>query len=95
MGAGWRQKSVAAKAMVVLPLLLIVQIGLCIATPSLARWSDSISHKPQGEDWGTFGLVLWEFYFCLLTLLLLVIAALWRLVGWIAGKTRRRKDSGD
>jgi len=95
MGAGWRQKSVAAKAMVVLALLLTVQIGLCVATPWLARWSDSIAHRPQGEDWGTFGLVLWEFYLCLLTLLLLGIAALWRLVGWIGGKTRERKGSGD
>jgi hypothetical protein len=88
IGIWWRRKSGAAKTMAVLLLLLALQIGLCIATPSLDHWADSISHKPQGEDWGTFGLVLWELYFLLLTLLLLVIAALWWLVGWIAGKTR-------
>ena len=95
MGAWWRQKSHAAKAMAVLLLLLTLQIGLCVATPSIGRWADSIAHTPQGEGWGTFGLILWEFYFCLLTLLLLVIAALWGLAGWIAGKTRRPKDLDD
>jgi len=93
MGAWWKQKCVAAKAMVVLLLLLTLQIGLCVATPLLGRWADSIAHTPQGEGWGTFGLILWEFYFGLLTLLLIVFAALWCLVRWIAGRASVRKDS--
>ena len=79
--------------MVVLPLLLILQIGLLFATPSLQQWADSISHVPQGEGWGAFGTIFWELWLCLLTLLLFAIAAIWRLVGWIAGKSKARKDS--
>ena len=91
--AWWKRKRFAAKAMVVLPLLLILQIVLCLATPSLQKWADSISHLPQGEGWGTFGLILWELWLCLLTVLLIAIVALWWVVGWIAGKTRARKGS--
>jgi uncharacterized BrkB/YihY/UPF0761 family membrane protein len=91
--AWWKRKRFAAKAMVVLPLLLILQIGLLFATPSLQQWADSISHVPQGEGWGTMGLILWELWLCVLTVLLMGIVAMWWLVGSIAGKMRTRKDS--
>jgi len=85
-GSWWGRKSGAGKTMLVLLALLFCEIALCLATPVLAPRLDALMHVPRGEGWGTFGVVLWELWLIALTLVLMVCAALWRLVGFFMRK---------
>ena len=44
----WRQRSGAVKVLVVLAMLLMLQIGMLIATPALTQRWDGIQHQPAG-----------------------------------------------
>jgi hypothetical protein len=77
--------------MISLALLLTIQVVLCLATPVLEPPLEAMFHKPGGEGWGAFGLVLWELELGLLTALLLCVAFIWWLVSTL---TRKKKSSG-
>jgi hypothetical protein len=97
-GNWWGRKSGAGKTMLVLLALLFCEIALCLATPVLEARVDSLMHIPQGEGWGTFGVVLWELWLIALTLLLMLCTAVWRLVGSSLRKVsqpQRTLDEGD
>ena len=91
----WRQKSGSTRVLVVLALLLGLQIGLLVATPVLAgRW-DAMQHRPAGEGWGTFGLVLWELMFCVANVIAMAIAGVWWLIARMTGKRRAAEGIHD
>jgi hypothetical protein len=94
-GNWWQKRSGQAKTLIVLFVILPLQIWALLETPALAAWTDRLLHIPRGEEWGTFGTILWELCFCGLTLLVIVIAALWRLARWMTEKKSARKDFND
>jgi hypothetical protein len=90
----WKHASAPAKWISVLAVLLIMQIGGCVATPALTGWIDTQFHIAGGEGWGNFGLVLWELLFCALTSLLMLICLIWWIVRTVGGK-RESAHPGD
>lgn len=94
-GNWWQKRSGQAKAIIVLFVAFFLQIAALLATPALTPWADQLLHIPRGEEWGTFGTILWELCFCGLTLLVIVIATVWWLARRMAEKKRARKDSND
>jgi hypothetical protein len=91
----WRQRSGAVKVLVVLAMLLMLQIGMLIATPALTQRWDGIQHQPAGEGWGTFGLLLWEILFCVANVVSMVIAGVWWLIALTMGKRRAAERIND
>jgi hypothetical protein len=95
MGGWWREKSGAAKVLVVLAVLLMLQIGLCVATPALTQRWDMVQQKPAGEGGGTFGLVLWELLFCVANAAAIFIAGVWWLMGAVNGRRKSQERIND
>jgi hypothetical protein len=91
----WKAKSGAGKALMVLAVLLTLQIGLCIATPALTQRWDVMQHKPAGEGWGTFGLLLWELLFCVANVVAMVIAGVWWLIALMVGRRKAAERTND
>jgi len=73
----WKTRSGAAKTLVIAPLLLVLQIVGLLETQPITLWVDARLHIPGGEEWGTFGLVLWELLFCAANMAVMAIAAMW------------------
>lgn len=86
-GRWWQRKSRPAKTLIVLAALLPVQMITLLGTPALSAWLDGLLHIPRGEEWGTFGAILWELFFCGLTVLATVASTVWWLV-------KRNKSTG-
>ena len=85
-GNWWGRKSGAGNTMLVLLALLFCEIALCLATPWLEPRVDALMHTPQGEGWGTLGVVLWELWLIALTLVLMACAAVWGVVRFLMRK---------
>jgi hypothetical protein len=95
IGNWWQKRSGQGKTLIVLFVILPLQILALLGTPALAAWAERLLHTPGGEEWGTFGTILWELCFCGLTLLAIGFAAMWRLARRMAEKKGARKDSND
>ena len=80
--------STAAKWVIVLTALLVLEVTGILATPALTQWYDTQFHIPGGEGWGQFGLVLWELLLIAATSLLMVICAIWWVVRTIGSKRK-------
>jgi hypothetical protein len=77
MGKWWRNKSGRAKTITTLAVLLILQMGLCFASPGEPPWFDWLFRiRPNPFQELRLGLLVVEFYLCLFTFLLLLIAVL-------------------
>ena len=80
--------SAPAKWVIVLTVLLVLEVAGILATPALTQWYDTQFHIPRGENWGEFGMVLWELLLVAATSLLWIISFIWWLVRAIAGKSK-------
>lgn len=73
----WRRKSGLSKTVTILATALILQIGLCFASPGEPRWFDRLfGIQPRPDVYLRIGLVTSEAFLCLITFLLLLGAAL-------------------
>jgi len=72
----WRQKSGPAKLVTGLTTLLILQMGLCFASPGEPAWFDALFHIRPTPDQLRLGLVVVEAYLCAGTFLVLLVALL-------------------
>jgi hypothetical protein len=73
----WRNKSGRAKTITALAVLLLLQMGLCFASPGEPPWFDWLFRiRPNPFAHIHLGLIVVEFYLCLFTFLLLLIAVL-------------------
>jgi branched-subunit amino acid permease len=95
MGKWWRQKSGQAKAITALAVLLTLQIGLCFSTPVTVLPVFELFMGPNAESELGWGLIIWQFIFCMITLALIVIATVWWIPGLSSGKKKSRKDTND
>lgn len=80
--------SAPAKWVIVLTVLLVLEVAGILATPALTQWYDTQFHIPRGENWGEFGMVLWELLLVAATSLLWIISFIWWLVRAIARKAK-------
>ena len=70
----WFPKSGSAKTVTALATLLILQIGLCFASPGEPAWFDRLFNiHPYAAEWHA-GLVVLEAELCMITFLLLIVA---------------------
>jgi hypothetical protein len=77
MGKWWKNKSGLAKTITALAVLLLLQMGLCFASPGEPPWFDWLFRiRPNPFQELRLGLIVVEFYLCLFTFLLLLIAVL-------------------
>ena len=83
----WRQKTGPAKFVTALAAMLIVQMGLCFVSPGEPVWFDRLLHIKTDPHQFRFGLVLLEFYLCIATVVLLVVAILVRITSSLGSKT--------
>jgi len=74
----WKRSNGSAKAVTLLATLLILQIGLCFASPGEPRWFDVLFHIRPAPDRLPLGLVGAEFELCCATGLLLLVALMIR-----------------
>jgi hypothetical protein len=72
----WKQTSGPAKLVTVLAALLILQIGVCFASPSEPPWFDKFFHVQRDPESLHIGLAVMQMYLCLITAVLLLIALL-------------------
>jgi hypothetical protein len=89
MPGWWKRKSGQAKTITLLAVLLTLQIGLCFSTGTITN--SLHTPIPQGYDhpmWD-FTLMLWQCLFCVVTLALIVVLAVW----WHPGISSSRKQS--
>lgn len=92
----WYQKSGQAKAITALSVLLILQIGLCFSTETVTSWATAIFHLHRSDDpMESLGLMVWQGVFCVVTLVLIVVAGVFWLPGLSSGSKGSRKDTDD
>ena len=72
----WRKKSGGAKAVTALAILLVLQIGLCFASPGEPAWFVALFQIRRNPDQLRLGLIILEAYGCLFTFALLLIVLL-------------------
>ena len=72
----WQQKSGPAKLVTALTTLLILQMGLCFASPGEPAWFDRLFHIHPMPDQLRLGLVIIEAYLSIGTFVFLLIALL-------------------
>jgi integral membrane sensor domain MASE1 len=72
----WQHKSGPAKLVTALTTLLILQIGLCFASPGEPAWFDRVFHIHPMPDQLRLGLVVVEAYLSIGTFIFLLIALL-------------------
>ena len=77
LGSWWKARSGPAKTLVVASLLLVLQIVGLLETQTITQWVDARLHIPGGEQWGSFGLVLWELLLIAANMAVMAIATLW------------------
>ncbi len=70
----WQQKNGPAKSVTGLTTLLILQIGLCFASPGEPAWFDRLFHIRSSPHRFGLALVMAEAYLCIATFILLLIA---------------------
>lgn len=79
----WQRKSGPSKLVTALTALLIVQMGLCFASPGEPAWFDKLFHIKPGQFGLRVGLVVVEAYLCVGTFILLLIALMaWAVASW-------------
>ena len=88
MKSWWKRKSGPVKVLLVLATLLVAQLILVVATPSLSQQWDTAHHVPAGEGWGTFGLLVGQLSLCFYNVVAMLLTCIWWL---IASLIRRRK----
>ena len=72
----WKRKSGAAKLVTALTTVLLLQIGLCFASPGEPAWFDRLFHIKPSPYGIRLGLVIIEAYLCIFTFVILLIAVL-------------------
>jgi tryptophan-rich sensory protein len=72
----WLSKSGFAKTVTVLCAILILQIGVCFASPAEPAWFDALFHPRDYPDRLHFAFAAWQAFFCCVTALLLLGALL-------------------
>ena len=83
------------KVLLSLAVLLTLQIGLLVASPALSQHWDAMQHKPAGEGWGTFGLLIWELLLCAANVVVMVFAGVWWLIALNMGKRKAAEKIND
>jgi hypothetical protein len=79
-GNWWQRRSRPGKTLAVLAAMLLIEVALLLSTPALSVWIDDLLHIPRGEQWGTFGAILWELLLSGATVVAIVISAVWWLI---------------
>jgi hypothetical protein len=91
----WQRKSGPAKVVTTLATLLIVQMGLCFASPGEPSWFDRLFHIKPSQYELRVGLVVVEAYLCIATFILLLIALIIQVVrSWRTHAPDRVTPSG-
>ncbi len=77
----WQRKNRRAKAVTVLAALLILQVGLCFGTPVGVSWYHNIFPSHSSDPLEAIGYMVIEALACILTLILVFLAA----INWLPG----------
>jgi len=85
----WKQRSGPVKVLLILATLLVVQLILVVATPSLAQRWDTAHHVPAGEGWGTFGLLVGQLSLCFYNVVAMLLTCVWWLIASLIRRSRR------
>ena len=72
----WEEKSGKSKTLTVLSALLILQIGLCFATPTIQPWLYDLLHVRSSQELEELGWMFVEAIACLATVLILALIAI-------------------
>lgn len=72
----WRHKSGRSKTATVLAAVLLLQIGLCFGTPAATSWFDTLFHIHRDDPFYALGWMIFEALLCILTVILLFVAAI-------------------
>jgi hypothetical protein len=75
--------------LLILATLLVVQLILVVATPSLAQRWDTAHHVPAGEGWGTFGLLVGQLSLCFYNVVAMLLTCVWWLIASLIRRSRR------
>ena len=84
----WKQRSGPVKVLLVLAVILVIQLLLVVATPTLSQRWDTAHHVPGGEGWGTFGLLVGQLSLCAWNLAVMFLTCVVWFILWLH---RRRK----
>jgi hypothetical protein len=87
----WKQKSGPAKILLILATLLVAQLILVVATPSLSQQWDTAHHVPAGEGWGTFGLLVGQLSLCFYNVVAMLLTCIWWLIASLIRRNRAEK----
>lgn len=91
----WKQRSGPVKVLLVLALLLVVQLLLIVATPSLSQSWDTAHHVPKGEGWGTFSLLVGQLSLCLWNLATMLLTCIVWLILWLHRRSKIVEKTND
>jgi hypothetical protein len=69
----WVSRNGYAKTVTVLCAILILQIGVCFASPGEPAWFDALFHIKPGPDNLRIAFAFWEAVFCCVTAFVLVM----------------------
>ena len=88
----WKCRNGWAKAVTILSMLLILQIGLCFSTPTMVQpvYMAIVGHDTENEM--GLGLVVWQALLCIATFVVVLVFAV---VAATRSSVPSQKHSGD
>jgi hypothetical protein len=95
MKSWWKQRSGPVKVLLVLAALLVFQLILIAATPSLAQRWDTAHHVPAGEGWGTFSLLVGQLSLCAWNLAVMFLTCVVWFILWLYRRNKLTEKTHD
>ena len=87
----WKESNAAAKRIVVLAAILLLQIGICAVTPTAGPWLYALLHVQAGDPLEFAALMAWQAIFAIGTFLFLFWVWLW----WPKSRRYSGKDRNE
>lgn len=87
----WRTKSGQSKTITILCVFLLLDIGLCFATPSAVTWLESAFHFRTSDPLAALGYMMIQAVFCLVLLLAIVCVSIFWHPGLAAPRRKKEK----